>query len=85
MGLHGLDIIVLVLVALTALYGARRGFVGEVLALSRSWHGVTQGAAAATYNSSRHGHGPAVPGSYVLPAPTPYRPALLDRAAAPLQ
>ncbi|MEH3047720.1 CvpA family protein [Sphingomonas adhaesiva] len=33
MGLHGLDIIVLALVALTALFGARRGFVGEVLAL----------------------------------------------------
>jgi 2,2-dialkylglycine decarboxylase (pyruvate) len=47
----------------------------EVLALSRSWHGVTQGAASATYNSSRHGHGPATPGSFVLPAPTPYRPA----------
>lgn len=49
----------------------------EVLALSRSWHGVTQGAAAATYNSSRHGHGPAVPGSFVLPAPTPYRPRFM--------
>ena len=47
----------------------------EVLALSRSWHGVTQGAASATYNSSRAGHGPAAPGSFVLPAPTPYRPA----------
>jgi 2,2-dialkylglycine decarboxylase (pyruvate) len=47
----------------------------EILALSRSWHGVTQGAASATYNSSRHGHGPAAPGSFVLPAPTPYRPA----------
>ncbi len=47
----------------------------EVLGLSRSWHGVTQGAASATYNSSRHGHGPAAPGSFVLPAPTPYRPA----------
>jgi 2,2-dialkylglycine decarboxylase (pyruvate) len=46
----------------------------EVLALSRSWHGVTQGAASATYNSSRRGHGPAAPGSFVLPAPTPYRP-----------
>lgn len=33
MDLHGLDIIVLVLVGLTALGGARRGFVGEVLAL----------------------------------------------------
>lgn len=47
----------------------------EVLALSRSWHGVTQGAASATYNSSRKGHGPAAPGSFVLPAPMPYRPA----------
>lgn len=47
----------------------------EILALSRSWHGVTQGAASATYNSSRQGHGPAAPGSFVLPAPTPYRPA----------
>ena len=46
----------------------------EVLALSRSWHGVTQGAASATYNSSRKGHGPSVPGSFVLPVPTPYRP-----------
>lgn len=47
----------------------------EVLGLSRSWHGVTQGAASATYNSSRFGSGPAAPGSFVLPAPTPYRPA----------
>ena len=46
----------------------------EVLALSRSWHGVTQGAASVTYNSSRKGHGPSAPGSFVLPAPTPYRP-----------
>jgi len=49
----------------------------EVLALSRSWHGVTQGAASATYSSNRQGHGPAAPGSFVLPAPTPYRPAFL--------
>ncbi len=49
----------------------------EVLGLSRSWHGVTQGAASATYNSSRHGHGPAVPGSFVLAAPTPYRPRFM--------
>ncbi len=49
----------------------------EVLALSRSWHGVTQGAASATYNSSRAGFGPATPGSFVLPAPTPYRPAFV--------
>ena len=49
----------------------------EILGLSRSWHGVTQGAASATYNSSRHGHGPAAPGSFVLPAPMPYRPSFL--------
>ncbi|MEZ5851636.1 MAG: aspartate aminotransferase family protein [Hyphomicrobiaceae bacterium] len=49
----------------------------EVLGLSRSWHGVTQGAASATYNASRHGHGPAVPGSFVLSAPTPYRPRFM--------
>ena len=46
----------------------------EVLALSRSWHGVTHGAASVTYNSNRFGHGPAAPGSFVLQAPTPYRP-----------
>ena len=50
----------------------------EVLALSRSWHGVTAGAASATYNSSRHGHGPALPGSFVLPAPVPYRPRFMN-------
>ena len=49
----------------------------EVLALSRSWHGVTGGAASATYNSSRGGIGPSIPGSFVLPAPTPYRPRFL--------
>jgi 2,2-dialkylglycine decarboxylase (pyruvate) len=49
----------------------------EVLALSRSWHGVTQGAGSATYNASRRGHGPATPGSFVLPAPTPYRPTFM--------
>ncbi|MGE0202538.1 MAG: aspartate aminotransferase family protein [Hyphomicrobiaceae bacterium] len=49
----------------------------EILALSHSWHGVTQGAASATYNSSRKGHGPAVPGSFVLPAPIPYRPRFM--------
>jgi 4-aminobutyrate aminotransferase and related aminotransferases len=47
----------------------------ETLALSRSWHGVTHGAASVTFNSNRFGHGPAAPGSFVLPAPTPYRPA----------
>ena len=30
----------------------------EIVGLSRSWHGVTGGAAAATYSSSRRGYGP---------------------------
>ena len=37
----------------------------EVVALSRSWHGVTGGAAANTYSSSRKGYGPAQPGALV--------------------
>lgn len=47
----------------------------EVIGLSRSWHGVTGAAAAATYNASRRGYGPAAPGSIVIPAPDLYRPA----------
>src|SRR5262245_47107423 len=45
----------------------------EVVGLSRSWHGVTGAAAAATFSSSRQGYGPTVPGALVLPAPDPYR------------
>lgn len=45
----------------------------EIVGLSRSWHGVTGGAASATYSSSRRGCGPAQAGSFVLPAPDSYR------------
>jgi 2,2-dialkylglycine decarboxylase (pyruvate) len=45
----------------------------ETVGLSRSWHGVTGGAASATYSSSRRGYGPALAGSFVLPAPDSYR------------
>lgn len=45
----------------------------EIVGLSRSWHGVTGGAASATYSSSRRGYGPAQAGSFVLPAPDSYR------------
>ncbi|WP_428665148.1 hypothetical protein [Reyranella sp.] len=41
----------------------------EVVATSRSWHGVTGGAASNTYSSSRKGCGPPQPGALVLPAP----------------
>jgi 2,2-dialkylglycine decarboxylase (pyruvate) len=46
----------------------------EIVALSRSWHGVTGAAASATYNASRRGYGPAQPGAIVIPAPDTYRP-----------
>ena len=42
----------------------------EVVAFDRSWHGMTSGAAAATYSGGRRGHGPTLPG--VLPLPTPH-------------
>ena len=50
----------------------------EIVALSRSWHGVTGGAAAATYSSSRRGYGPSMPGALVLPAPDSYRSRFID-------
>lgn len=45
----------------------------EVLALTRSWHGMTAGAQASTYAAGRRGHGPAAPGIFALPAPYAYR------------
>ena len=50
----------------------------EIVAMSRSWHGVTGGAASATYSSSRKGYGPALPGALVLPAPDTYRSRFID-------
>ena len=50
----------------------------EIVAMSRSWHGVTGGAAAVTYSSSRKGYGPAQPGSLVLPSPDTYRSRFID-------
>src|SRR3954462_11603525 len=46
----------------------------EVVAFSRSWHGMTLGAAAATYSGGRRGYGPVAPGNFVLPTPDCYRP-----------
>jgi 2,2-dialkylglycine decarboxylase (pyruvate) len=45
----------------------------EIVAFDRSWHGVTGGASAATFNGARRGNGPPVPGVLMLPAPHPYR------------
>jgi 2,2-dialkylglycine decarboxylase (pyruvate) len=48
-----------------------RGF--EVASLTRSWHGLTGGAAAITLAGGRRGYGPTLPGSFALPAPYAYR------------
>jgi 2,2-dialkylglycine decarboxylase (pyruvate) len=41
----------------------------EIVSFARSWHGMTQAAAAATYSSGRKGYGPASPGNYAIPVP----------------
>ena len=46
--------------------------------MSRSWHGVTGGAASNTYSSSRKGYGPPQPGALILPAPDTYRSRFID-------
>src|SRR5690349_3321673 len=46
----------------------------EVVAFSRSWHGMTLGAASSTYSAGRKGYGPANVGNFVLPTPDAYRP-----------
>ena len=51
----------------------------EVVAFTRSWHGMTLGAASATYSAARKGYGPASPGNFVLPTPDPYRPDIVGR------
>jgi 2,2-dialkylglycine decarboxylase (pyruvate) len=45
----------------------------EVVSFDRSWHGMTSGAASATYSAGRHGYGPPVPGNLSLPSPDAYR------------
>ena len=46
----------------------------EIVSFARSWHGMTQAAASATYSSGRKGYGPAAPGNFAIPTPNPYRP-----------
>ncbi len=52
----------------------------EVVSFARSWHGMTQAAANATYSAGRAGYGPAVPGNFALPVPDRFRPAFVDAA-----
>ncbi|WP_328993312.1 aspartate aminotransferase family protein [Kribbella sp. NBC_01245] len=46
----------------------------EIVSFARSWHGMTQAAANATYSAGRKGYGPAGPGNFAIPAPNTYRP-----------
>jgi len=46
----------------------------EVVGFSQSWHGMTGGAAAATYSAGRRGYGPQGVGGMAIPAPNLYRP-----------
>ena len=56
-------------VKLAKLYTGRH----EIVAFDQSWHGMTSGAAAATFSAGRRGYGPAMPGSLTLPTPNAYR------------
>ncbi|MCK2239060.1 MULTISPECIES: aspartate aminotransferase family protein [unclassified Crossiella] len=49
----------------------------EIVSFARSWHGMTQAAAGATYSAGRRGYGPAAPGNFAIPAPNTYRPDFL--------
>lgn len=46
----------------------------EIVSFARSWHGMTQAAASATYSAGRKGYGPATPGNFAIPAPNTFRP-----------
>ena len=46
----------------------------EIVSFARSWHGMTQAAASATYSAGRKGYGPAAPGNFAIPVPNAYRP-----------
>jgi 2,2-dialkylglycine decarboxylase (pyruvate) len=50
----------------------------EVVGFAQSWHGMTGGAAGATYSAGRRGHGPAPVGSMAVFAPNAYRPRFVD-------
>ena len=45
----------------------------EMVSFDRSWHGMTSGAASATFSAGRRGYGPPMPGNLTLPTPNAYR------------
>ncbi|MEE4024865.1 aspartate aminotransferase family protein [Gordonia sp. PKS22-38] len=50
----------------------------EIVSFTRSWHGMTHAAAAATYSSGRKGYGPVAAGNLALPTPNAYRPDFMN-------
>jgi 2,2-dialkylglycine decarboxylase (pyruvate) len=46
----------------------------EIVGFTQSWHGMTGGAAAATYKAGRRGYGPVAAGAFAIPAPNAFRP-----------
>ncbi|MCG0285822.1 aspartate aminotransferase family protein [Streptomyces sp. PSAA01] len=54
----------------------------EVVSFARSWHGMTQAAANATYSAGRKGYGPAAPGNFALPVPDRFHPDFVDAEGA---
>ncbi|APU13170.1 MULTISPECIES: aspartate aminotransferase family protein [Actinoalloteichus] len=50
----------------------------EIVSFARSWHGMTQAAANATYSAGRKGYGPAAPGNFALPVPHSFHPDIVD-------
>lgn len=54
----------------------------EVVGFAQSWHGMTGGAASATYSAGRRGVGPAAVGSLAINAPFGFRPRFFDASGA---
>ena len=50
----------------------------EIVSFGRSWHGLTQASAAATYSSARKVGVPCAPGRFAIPTPYEYRPDFTD-------
>lgn len=51
----------------------------EVVSFNRSWHGLTEASAGATYASARKSGLPGTPGQLAIPTPYEYRPDFVDR------
>ncbi len=54
----------------------------EIVGFAQSWHGMTGGAASATYSAGRRGVGPAAAGSLAINAPFGFRPRFFDASGA---